>query len=116
PIYRQLGIDIVLSPRAVASDHILRFSRTQELHSLTVLEDGQAEVIELTVEASCRAIDTPIHRMSFPRGALLAAIVRGDSVSIPHGDSILRAGDRVIIVALREARPSIERIFRPRRI
>ena len=44
-IYRQLGVDIVLSPRTVASDQILRFSRGGGLHSLTVLEDGQAEVV-----------------------------------------------------------------------
>src|SRR5690606_9131817 len=28
PIYRQLGIDAVLSPRAVASDHIVRYTRS----------------------------------------------------------------------------------------
>lgn len=115
-IYRQLGIDIVLSPRTVASDHILRFTRSQELHSLTMLEDGQAEVLELTVAPGCRAINTPVRRMNFPRGALLAAIVRGDTVMVPHGDSVVHSGDRVILVTLREARPSIERIFRPRRL
>jgi trk system potassium uptake protein TrkA len=115
-IYRQLGIDIVLSPRTVASDHILRFTRSQELHGLTVLEDGQAEVVELTAAGGCRALGTPLHRLNLPRGALLAAIVRGEEVTIPHGDSVLISGDRVILVALREARPSIERIFRPRRL
>src|SRR5690606_41012045 len=30
PIYAQLGVDIVLTPRAVASDHILRFVRRSE--------------------------------------------------------------------------------------
>jgi len=114
-IYRQLGIDIVLSPRTVASDHILRFSRGGQLHSLTVLEGGQAEVVELTATAGCRAAGTPLRRMNLPRGALLAAIIRGEKVTIPRGDDMVRVGDRVILMTTEHARPTIERLFRPGR-
>ena len=113
-IYRQLGIDIVLSPRTVASDQILRFSRGGGLHSLTVLEDGQAEVVELTASPKCRAVNKPLHRMNLPRGALLAAIVHGDDVIIPHGKDVVQPGDRVILMTTKEARPTVERLFRPR--
>ena len=113
-IYRQLGIDIVLSPRTVASDHILRFTRGGELHSLTVLEDGQAEVVELTTTSGCRAIGTPLRRLNVPRGALLAAIIRGDNVTIPRGDDVIEEGDRVILLTTESARSTVERLFRPR--
>jgi len=113
-IYRQLGIDIVLSPRTVASDEILRFSRGGALHSLTVLEDGQAEVVELTASPRCRAVNKPLHRMNLPRGSLLAAIVHGDDVIIPHGKDIVHPGDRVILMTTKQARATVERLFRPR--
>jgi trk system potassium uptake protein TrkA len=113
-IYRQLGVDIVLSPRTVASDQILRFSRGGGLHSLTVLEDGQAEVVELTASPKCRAVNKPLHRMNLPRGSLLAAIVHGDDVIIPHGKDVVHPGDRVILMTTKEARPTVERLFRPR--
>jgi trk system potassium uptake protein TrkA len=113
-IYRQLGVDIVLSPRTVASDQILRFSRGGGLHSLTVLEDGQAEVVELTASAKCRAVNKPLHRMNLPRGSLLAAIVHGDDVIIPRGKDVVHPGDRVILMTTKEARPTVERLFRPR--
>ena len=113
-IYRQLGVDIVLSPRTVATDQILRFSRGGGLHSLTVLEDGQAEVVELTASPKCRAVNKPLHRMNLPRGSLLAAIVHGDDVIIPHGKDVVHAGDRVILMTTKEARATVERLFRPR--
>ena len=113
-IYRQLGIDIVLSPRTVASAEILRFSRGGGLHNLTVLEDGQAEVVELTASPKCRAVNKPLHRMNLPRGALLAAIVHGDDVIIPHGKDVVQPGDRVILMTTKEARATVERLFRPR--
>jgi len=113
-IYRQLGIDIVLSPRTVASDQILRFSRGGGLHSLTVLEGGQAEVVELTASPKCRAVNKPLHRMNLPRGSLLAAIVHGDDVIIPRGKDVVHPGDRVILMTTKEARATVERLFRPR--
>jgi len=113
-IYRQLGVDIVLSPRTVASDEILRFSRGGALHSLTVLEDGQAEVVELTASPRCRAVNKPLHRMNLPRGSLLAAIVHGDDVIIPRGNDIVHPGDRVILMTTKGARGTVERLFRPR--
>lgn len=113
-IYKQLGIDIVLSPRTVASDHILRFSRDEEVSSLTVLEEGQGEVLELSARRGSRVLGVPLRRLSLPRGALLAAIVRDDEVIIPRGDDEVRAGDAVIVIAARSARPTVERLFRSR--
>lgn len=113
-IYRQLGIDIVLSPRTVASDEILRLSRGGRLHSLTVLEDGQAEVVELTASPNCRAVSKPIHRIDLPRGCLLAAIVHGDQVTIPRGNDVVQPEDRVILMTTRGARSTVERLFRSR--
>jgi trk system potassium uptake protein TrkA len=114
PIYRQLGIDIALSPRTVASDHILRFSRQEELHSLTMLEDGQAEVLELSAKKGCRAVGVPLRRIDLPRGALLAAIVDRDRVIIPRGDDQVQPGNTVVLMTTKPARRSVERLFRPR--
>lgn len=113
-IYRQLGLDIVLSPRTVASDHVLRFSRGGTIHSLTVLEDGQAEVVELTASPNCRAVGKPIHRINLPRGSLLAAIVHGEEVVIPGGNDVVQPGDRVVLMTTRGARSTVERLFRSR--
>ena len=115
PIYRQLGIDIVLSPRTVASDHVLRFARKSHIHSLHVLEGGDAEVIEITAGFGCGVAGKPLRRLGLPKGTLIAAIVRGEDAVVPRGDDTIQSGDRVIVMATAEARPSIERLFRGRR-
>jgi len=114
-IYRQLGIDVVLSPRTVASDHVLRYCRQTELQSLTVLEGGQAEVLELVTQEGSRIADTPVRRIAMPRGALLAAILKGDRVVIPRGDDVVAIGDTVVVLCTPAARKGVARLFRGRR-
>lgn len=114
-IYRQLGIDVVLSPRTVASDHVLRYCRQAELQSLTILEGGQAEILELVTQEGSRIADTPVRRIALPRGALLAAILKGDRVVIPRGDDVVAIGDTVVVLCTPAARKGIARLFKGRR-
>lgn len=114
-IYRQLGIDIVLSPRTVASDHVLRYCRQTELQSLTVLEGGQAEILELVTQEGSRIADTPVRRIAMPRGALLCAILKGDRVVIPRGDDVVAIGDTVVVLSTPAARKGVARLFKGRR-
>lgn len=112
-IYRQLGIDIVVSPRTVASDQILRYGRRSHLKSLTKLQDGQAEVLEIDAIQGSRAVGTPLRQLNLPRGALISAIVHEDQVIIPRGDDQISVGDSVIVLVTKSARSTVERLFRP---
>ena len=114
PIYRQLGISIALSPRVVASDHILRYARRDSLHAITSIESGAAEVLELVATRGCEAIGVPLRRLSTPRGSIVGAIIRQDDVIIPHGGSQIRFGDRILIMCVPEARRAVEDLFRSR--
>ncbi|MCA9574618.1 MAG: hypothetical protein KC668_04250 [Myxococcales bacterium] len=91
-------------------------SRGGVLHSLTVLENGQAEVVELTVSSHSPAVGRELTKMRdlLPHGALLGAIIHGDRVVIPRGSTKLTAGDRVIVMTKSHARKAVERLFRPR--
>lgn len=114
-IYKQLGIDITLSPRIVASDHVLRYSRSG-VQSVSVLEDGKAEVLEVVVPAGSRAIGQPIssQQLNFPRGAIIGAILREDEAIIPRGSDMLAEGDVLLVLTTRAARSAVSRLFKPR--
>lgn len=111
-IYRQLGIDIVLSPRTVASEHVLRHCRDHNLHSLSILEDGKAEILEVTARSNTQAVGRPLRDLHWPRGSLLAAILRQNTVLLPAGDDTIHPGDSVVILTTPEARKQVTRLFR----
>jgi trk system potassium uptake protein TrkA len=120
-IYRQLGIDIVLSPRVVASEHILRYCRQTTLQALRVLEEGQAEVFEILAPPRCRAVGVPLARLKPPRGVLIGALLRHERIGsdtrrviIPGGGDMIHAGDTVVVLATRAARGQVPRLFEER--
>jgi trk system potassium uptake protein TrkA len=115
-IYRQLGIDIALSPRVVASDRILRYARPIQVKSLTSIEGGQAEVLELRPPPDARAVGIPLKELKVPPGVLVASIVTKDDVIVPRGDDVIAAGDTVVVLTTAAARAEMEAIFgcRPR--
>lgn len=110
-IYRQLGIDIALSPRAVATDHILRYVRGTEIKSLTSLEGGQAEVLELRPPDDARALTESLRSLPLPAGVLVAAIARGSEVIVPRGDDVIQSGDTVVILVSPSSRQQVEKLF-----
>lgn len=114
-IQRELGIDIVLSPRHVSAEHILKFCQDTELQSLSILDHEDAEVLEVRIGESSSVIDRPLRELEIPQGALIVAIVSGDDVRIPKGDDMIRLGDTVIIFTTHTAKKSIAKLFRGRK-
>jgi trk system potassium uptake protein TrkA len=113
-LMRAVRIDIPLSPRMMTAGTILRMVHRSEILSLDLVEGGDAEVVEFSVPARSRALKRPLHRLRFPREAIVGAVLRGDEMFVPGGEFQFEAGDRALVFTLSEALPALERIFRGR--
>ena len=56
-------------------------------------------------------VGKPLKDLKFPKGALLGCIIRGEDVMIPSGESVVHPGDRIIIIARREAVAQVEKLL-----
>ena len=111
PILEKIGVDAVVNPRMTTASAILRFIRRGKIISLTLLKEGEAEVIELIVSPHSKIINTPLRKANLPQNSIIGAIVRKDEVIIPHGDDIIQPEDKIIIFALSSDIKEIEKIF-----
>lgn len=111
PILEKIGVDAVVNPRMTTASAILRFIRRGKIISLTLLKEGEAEVIELIVSPHSKIINKPLKKANLPRNSIIGAIVRQDKVIIPHGDDIIQPEDKIIIFALSSDIKKIEKIF-----
>jgi len=106
-----LGVDACVSPRLSAAGAILKFVRRGNVISLATIEGSNSEALEIEVKAGSALVDIPLKSLSFPRGAIIGAIVHEEGYEIPDGTSKLKVGDRVMVFALPEALGRVERFF-----
>jgi len=71
--------------------------RAEEIRLATL---SSAHILELRVEASSQAVDHEIRNLDWPTGSVVAAIRRGSKLLIPHGNTVLRSGDKLTVVSL----------------
>ncbi|HCW03675.1 MAG TPA: Trk system potassium transporter TrkA [Clostridium sp.] len=93
-----LGLDTVISPKEITTNHILKYVRGKSVESLHRIVDGQAEVIEFVVDESSELIDKPLKSIKIVDNTIIATIVRRKEVVVPHGKDIIKAGDRIIVI------------------
>ncbi len=82
----------------------LRIRRYGE--AMTPMDDTLAQVV---IDLSGRPY--LVYKVKFPKGAILGAIVRGEEVIIPRGDSIVRPKDHLIILCLEKVVPKLEKLL-----
>ncbi|WP_282608272.1 Trk system potassium transporter TrkA [Pelagibius sp. Alg239-R121] len=111
PLIGSLGIDTVVSPRAITVSTILQHVRRGRIRSVHSISEGFGEIIEAEALETSSLVGVPIRDANLPDGVIVGAIVRDDKVIIPRGDTIVRANDLVIIFAMTEAVKKIEKLF-----
>jgi CIC family chloride channel protein len=87
--------------------------RTERRHSAQQVRLGAvtgAQVIELIISPQAVCANQRVSAVAWPRHCVLASVRRGRQVLIPHGDTLLRAGDVLAIVTDDSAREELQRI------
>lgn len=113
PVYSALGLESVINPRIVTAAQILRFTRREDLLTLSILNNERAEILELVLPESARVARKKVADAHFPRGMLIGSIVRKEEVIIPGGQTLLLPGDHLVIFTLPEISGQLERYFAP---
>ena len=111
PLLSSLDIDVVISPREATVSSVLRHVRRGRIKSAYSLRGGEAEVIEAEALETSALVGLALRDARLPSGVLVGAILRGDQMITPRADTVIRAHDRVIIVARAAALRKVEKLF-----
>jgi trk system potassium uptake protein TrkA len=91
-----------IQPAVSATDLILRLIEHEVpsygLVHLLDLRDEQLEIIEVEVHADSPAAGRRVQDMSLPEGALIISLLRAGKGFVPKADSMIEAGDEVLLV------------------
>lgn len=103
PLVSRIGIDAAVSPRLSTANRILQHVRGSHILSMAVMERNRAEAIEFELVEGSPGLGRPVSSLDLPKGAILGSIQRGGEARIVRGDTVLEAGDRIVVFALPDA-------------
>lgn len=106
-----LGIDTVVSPRAITVSTILQHVRRGRIRAAHSLSEGLGEVIEAEVLETSALAGRSLREAGLPEGVVIGALIRDDGFVVPRGGTVIRAGDLVVLFAKPGAVKKVERLF-----
>jgi trk system potassium uptake protein TrkA len=103
-IINHLDLDTTIYPKNITSDMIVRYVRAMSntqgsnVETMYNIIKGKIEASEFAIGQGAPVIGVPLAQLKFKDDVLIAAILRGGNVIIPHGQDIIEVGDSVIVV------------------
>ncbi|WP_255356074.1 MULTISPECIES: Trk system potassium transporter TrkA [Haloarcula] len=99
PLFEAVGVDVAVNPREVTAEEIIRFTQEGQIENLSLVENRQAEVIEIEVTEESVLADRPINESitDLPSEVVIGAVTRGREFIVPRGETIIKPGDHVVL-------------------
>ena len=111
PITPTIGMDAVVSKQLITANAVQRFIRQKEVASVNTIPGIDAEVIEFLAREGSKITRKPLRKINFPHHAIIGAVLHGEELIIPRGDTVVEPGDKVIVFTLPQSRSQVEKFF-----
>ena len=111
PLADTVGIDHIVSPRIATVSSILHYIRHGNVLASVAVSNEAAETMEVFVEQNSALCGRRLRDICLPKGVLFLAVVQGDNVFIPKGDTVIQPDARVLILAEKQHIAELERIL-----
>lgn len=111
PLVSSLGIDVAVNPREITISSILQHIRKGRILSVHSICKGKAEVIEAEAVEASPIVGKNLKNLDLPNGVKVGVISRGDYVMVPDDETVIQAGDSLIILSQADMVNQVEKVF-----
>jgi trk system potassium uptake protein TrkA len=102
----------LISSTEVILDAINAQVNPHDYSLITKLKDGDLELVKIAIPAGSPADGKRIVDVGLPRSSMVVAVDRrGEDLLIPTGDTLVRAGDTVILMVKNESRSDVRAVL-----
>jgi len=108
-------VDSVVCPVLLSVGDILRLVREGRILSLYKLAGQRGEALEIEVQEGAPIEGRVLHEIAWPEGTRLGAVAaKGGETFVPMPETIVHAGDRLVVVSLMRSVEACIELFSPR--
>lgn len=111
------ALKTIVTPKRLVANEIIRFVRSRanaqgsNVEALYRVADAKVEVLLFKVHDKCRVLNQPLAQLPLKRNVLVTCIIRDGQIMFPHGQDMLQAGDRVIVMTTHQGFTDIQHIL-----
>src|SRR4051794_33643913 len=103
------GVDVSVSTPHLLTALVEEAVSVGSLVRLLSFEGGRARLSEARLAESSPANDQDLAGLALPRDSTVVAVIRENHVIVPRGDTVLHAGDEVLVLTTPEAEAEVVR-------
>lgn len=101
------GVDVSVSTPHLLTALVEEAVSVGSLVRLLSFEGGRARLSEATLADTSPSVGKDLAGLGLPRDSTVVAIIRDSHVIVPRGDSVLRAGDEILMLTTPEAEDDV---------
>lgn len=104
PIFGDLGLQTIITPKRLVSDIITRFVRAMndtlesKVEAMYRIVDGRVEALQFEVLKDSFATGIPLKDLKLKKNILITYIIRNNQLIFPTGNDEIKPGDHLIAV------------------
>jgi trk system potassium uptake protein TrkA len=110
-ISQNIGIDSIINKKLIAASYMVRYTLGAKVSSMKCLSGIDADIVEFEVRQGSAVTRKMIGKLPMPTDAIICGIVRDGDSFIATEDFEIQTDDRVVVLALPNAIPAVERLF-----
>ncbi len=111
PVINKIGIDAVVSKNIATINAIMKYIRRGHIIAVSLFEEIDAEAIEMVAKEDSQITNKSIRESKLPADLIIGAIIRGQNIIIPRGETKVEANDKVVIFVRPSSIPKVEKFF-----
>jgi trk system potassium uptake protein TrkA len=105
------GVDVSVSTPHLLTALVEEAVSVGSLVRLLSFENDRARLSEVTLAENSPAEGVEIRNLALPRDSTVVAVLRQDHLVVPRGDTVLGAGDEVLVLATVDAEDEVRRLL-----
>ncbi len=111
-LFSALGVDATVSSTRVINALIEeQVNADNMMIPLLTLRAGNVDIIEMGLSKTAGVMGKQIREIPLPEGSRIIAIIRGDDVIIPTGESKLILNDKILALVKKEVEPALRELL-----
>ncbi len=101
-LFKKMGINGIFNLTELLSSLIEQNVVSEDIRNLVTLEEGKLSVSQIIIPEDAPAAGKKVRVINLPLSIVLGGIIREGNVIIPRGETVIKPGDKVLVISLPE--------------